>query len=63
MKQIHELRELADHAKAESSSGVVSSDLAQSYLDGVEEALRWAAGDGTSTEIHELVDRMAEVDP
>jgi hypothetical protein len=58
-KIIHEMRDLADQAQAENESGVVAGDeSAQRFLDGVEQALRWATGDGSTEEIDALVTRM-----
>ena len=57
------LQRLADQAQAENESGVVAGDVeAQAYLAGVEEALRWAIGAGTSAEIQLLIDRHNSVE-
>ncbi len=60
------LRRLADQAQAEASSGVIAytptacHDLA--FLEGVEAALRWAAGDGNTDELAALIARSNEAD-
>lgn len=61
MQPLSFIREIADQAQAENSSGVIAGDeVAQAYLDGVEQALRWAAGDGTTEEFAGLLRRAAE---
>ncbi len=51
----HALRGLADQAQADSASEV--GDRA-AFLDGVEAALRWAAGDGNTDELDTLIARV-----
>lgn len=57
MKTLHEMRDLADQARAEVISGAASSET-HSWLDGVEDGLRWATGDGVTDEVAALVDRI-----
>ena len=55
------LRAVADQARAENESGAVAgSDTHQHYLDGVEQALRWVAGDGKTHELVQLLRRTQE---
>lgn len=62
MQPIGHIREIADQAKAENESGAIAGDeVAQAYLDGVEQALRWAAGDGVTEEFAGLLRRQAAV--
>lgn len=52
------IRELADQAQAECESGVVAGNVyEQRYLQGVHEALRWAAQDSTSSGMQGLAKR------
>ena len=51
------LRRLADQAQAEAVSGVVSPSTQQDFLEGVEAALRWAAGDGNTDDLSALIAR------
>lgn len=57
------IQRLADQAQAENESGVVAGDTeVQAYLEGVETALRWAIGAGTTEEIDLLISRANQVD-
>lgn len=61
MRTLTEIRDLADQAYAENASGVIAGDrAAQAYLDGVEQALRWVADDGTTEEIRDLIRRSEQ---
>ena len=63
MRTETEVIDLADQAYAENVSGVIAGDkAAQAYLDGVEQALRWAAGYGTTDELYGLLDRARQAD-
>lgn len=53
---------LADQAQAEHSSGAVRADTwDHGWLEGVEAALRWIAGGGTTSELRDLIDRAESV--
>jgi hypothetical protein len=55
-----EITDIADQAYAENASGAVAGDeVAQAYLDGVEQALRWVTGDGIANEFEALLERGA----
>lgn len=55
---VHALRDLADAALSEVNDARGDKPEHTAYLDGVEEALRWAAGDGTTRKIEEMLAKL-----
>lgn len=63
VRSAQEIRRAADQAYAEMDSGVVAGDAeAFDWLDGLEQGLRWAAGDEPRDEVAELLDRARRAD-